>query len=309
MIPNCWWPSFGKLIFALADIACGILCNSLLVDAGIPPSTRTLSVATFLLNPITATVSTRGSADGLVALCVLMSLWAANRGRWVSCGFSLGLAAHLKLYPLMYLLPLALNILLVRGEKGQHTEQKLARALALVATALGSFFALCYLCYAMYGQEYVQHALVYHLGRVDHRHNFSPAFYPLYLQDAEGLASGPLAILAFLPQMLCVVLLGILWCRTPARAMLFQTIAFVAMNKVITAQYFTWWMALLPLGLPYVHSYTAVGLAFLLWLVCEVGWGSQAYWLEIEGQHHFMPVTGAGAALMLASTTFLIVLF
>ena len=41
----------------------------------------------------------------------------------------------------------------------------------------GVFFVIGGACYVAYGDEFLHEAFLYHLGRSDPRHNFSPSFY------------------------------------------------------------------------------------------------------------------------------------
>jgi phosphatidylinositol glycan class M len=73
--------------------------------------------------------------------------------------------------------------------------------------------------------------------------------------------------------------------------MLIQTLAFVSFNKVCTAQYFVWWIALLPLAL--INSdlkdlkRKKLILVLLLWFILELSWNVGAYLLEIRGVSAF----------------------
>lgn len=98
-----------------------------------------------------------------------------------------------------------------------------------------------------WGQPFLDHTFLYHLTRLDHRHNFSPYFYPIYLSfwpDSPDIPSHPLILLArhplasFVPQFGIVALAGFL---LPSRTslsftMFVQTATFVAFNKVCTSQ-------------------------------------------------------------------------
>jgi GPI mannosyltransferase 1 subunit M len=60
-----------------------------------------------------------------------------------------------------------------------------------------------------WGFPFLQHSYLYHVGRTDHRHNFSVYFYPLYLglvrQTSDGSPveqSKLLSLAAFLPQVI-----------------------------------------------------------------------------------------------------------
>ena len=50
-----------------------------------------------------------------------------------------------------------------------------------------SLFLSTWLCYEAYGWDYLNHAILYHFSRSDHRHNFSPMFYSIYLSKSISL--------------------------------------------------------------------------------------------------------------------------
>lgn len=99
-----------------------------------------------------------------------------------------------------------------------------------------------------FGRPFVQETFLYHLSRLDHRHNFSPYFYPYYLAHSppaavellspswfRSLARHPLA--AFLPQLVLSIGLGFRYgVEDLPYAWLVQTFAFVTFNKVCTSQ-------------------------------------------------------------------------
>ena len=159
--------------------------------------------------------------------------------------------------------------------------------------ALISFtvFAACTaLSYALYGQMFWDEALVYHLVRKDHRHNFSPYFLPFYLESVQPLPSWiPLA--AFIPQVLLLAAIAWKYARRdlPFAAFL-QTFIFVTFNKVCTSQYFLWYLCFVPIISTSLRRMTA-----LKWVAICVAWlFGQAVWLyynylfEHLGQNTFM---------------------
>ena len=96
-----------------------------------------------------------------------------------------------------------------------------------------------------FGEPFVQETFLYHLSRLDHRHNFSAYFYPFYLSASPSApppssawqlaARHPLA--AFLPQLVLSLGLGALFgAQDLPFAWLVQTVAFVTFNKVCTSQ-------------------------------------------------------------------------
>lgn len=117
----------GKMMFAAADLAAGWLLERVLVqqlaalrpdaEDGCSPSTSTASMASmasiaararlyasvWLLNPMVATISTRGSSEGLLGALVAMLLWAVQVARRPGlAGLLLGAGVHLKIYPFIY---------------------------------------------------------------------------------------------------------------------------------------------------------------------------------------------------------------
>jgi hypothetical protein len=103
---------------------------------------------------------------------------------------------------------------------------------------------------ASWGQPFLQHTYLYHIGRLDHRHNFSAYFYPIYqAMFTESSAISATAIdsisrtsrhpvFAFVPQMLATVLSGFVlsWRYDQEFAWFIQTVVFVSFNKVCTSQ-------------------------------------------------------------------------
>src|SRR5260370_8141635 len=58
--------------------------------------------ALWLLNPMPANISTRGSAESFLGLIVISTLAFAIRGRMDAAAIFLGLATHFKIYPFIY---------------------------------------------------------------------------------------------------------------------------------------------------------------------------------------------------------------
>jgi phosphatidylinositol glycan class M len=100
-----------------------------------------------------------------------------------------------------------------------------------------------------WGQPFLEHTFLYHLTRLDHRHNFSPYFYPIYHSlfpsASTYIDTYPLLaqiirhpLTSFLPQTSLVALAGF---KLPKAigiegTMFFQTVIFVVFNKVVTSQ-------------------------------------------------------------------------
>lgn len=104
--PTTWpglWFSFGKVLFAIGDIIAGWMMFRILRSYHHMPQERALKFASiWLLNPMVATISTRGSSEGLLGVIVIALLWAVLARRVAIAGFLLGFAVHFKIYPFIY---------------------------------------------------------------------------------------------------------------------------------------------------------------------------------------------------------------
>jgi phosphatidylinositol glycan class M len=104
--PTTWsstWFSFGKVLFAVGDIVAGWLIFLVLQDSNKMSTERALKFASiWLLNPMVATISTRGSSEGLLGVMVIALLWAILQKRICVAGFLLGFGVHFKIYPFIY---------------------------------------------------------------------------------------------------------------------------------------------------------------------------------------------------------------
>ena len=315
LIPTAWlgpvWFAFGKALFATADIVAGWLTLLILrspVGGGMD-MTRALKFASiWLLNPMVATISTRGSSEGLLGVMVAALLWATLTRRIALAGTLLGLAVHFKIYPFIYGISIFwyLETPFASSKSQMKTRPKslfgrvidffnFRRSILLVASLL-TFTALNGLMYYLYGVPFLQHTYLHHLTRIDHRHNFSPYNILLHLTSFQSPSSGSIGIerLAFLPQLLLSAILIplVLAKRDLPGTMLAQTFAFAAFNKVCTSQYFLWYLVLLPFYLPYssLMQKPVLGLTVAAaWVASQGLWLYLGWRLEFLGESTFVP--------------------
>ncbi|KAF3922543.1 hypothetical protein ABW21_db0204134 [Orbilia brochopaga] len=311
LLPTTWapqalWFSFGKILFAAGDILAGYLIIQVLQIYGFSTSRAIKYSSLWLLNPMVATISTRGSSEGLLGVIVIALLWAVEKRHVVLSGAILGFAVHFKIYPFIY----APSILLwMRSNKPTSTSlSSQLRAfvtkdkIIFTATALGTFMSLNVAMYAIYGHPFILHTYLHHLTRLDHRHNFSPYNTLLYLKSAPSYIHSqiPTERLAFLPQLLLsAVLLPLFAPQNLPSTMFAQTFAFVTFNKVVTSQYFMWYLVLLPFYLPHssLMRQPVKGIAALVaWVATQAAWLGLAYQLEFEGKSTFWPGLWAAAS-------------
>ncbi|KAF2467273.1 GPI mannosyltransferas-like protein 1 [Lindgomyces ingoldianus] len=312
--PTTWpgfWFSFGKVLFAIGDIVAGWMMFHILRSHQNMPLDRALKFASiWLLNPMVATISTRGSSEGLLGVIVIALLWAVLAKRVRLAGLLLGLAVHFKIYPFIYAASIIWwldedRIDQAKERKSKPKSSLLSRIISFVNSerltltifSLFTFMGLNIVMYLAYGYPFLEHSYFYHLIRIDHRHNFSPYNTLLYLNSAPQGQSHPsfeLERLAFLPQLLLSALmipLALAKKDLPS-TMLAQTFAFVTFNKVCTSQYFLWYMMFLPFYLPVstLLSSRKTGIvALVLWVLGQALWLQQGYQLEFLGNSTFVP--------------------
>jgi phosphatidylinositol glycan class M len=272
----------------------------------------------WLYNPLAVNICTRGSAESLMVLLpVLATVWiaSAEEKTWPSAliaGLWHGVAIHAKLYPVIYTLSFMAAFAATKQpriprstkQNQKWTPRRIATLLFLwiqrlltpaplvfAVTSVATFGALTYAAVRWYGPAALHEGLLYHFSRVDHRHNYSMHWYWIYLaraaQQHGDISAANMALagrLLLLPQLILLVYtsLGVAP-NNLSLALFIQTFLFVAHNKVITAQYFTWYLCLLPLcsdsfsWTPRVrNALVALGGAVAFWLF-------SAYCLEMQG--------------------------
>lgn len=106
LIPTVWnglWFDFGKVLFAGSDVLAGWLIYAMLRQTYQMPTLPALKYASiWLLNPMVAQISTRGSSEGVLAFMVMALLYACLSKKWDVAGIWLGVSVHFKIYPFIY---------------------------------------------------------------------------------------------------------------------------------------------------------------------------------------------------------------
>ncbi|PNP44703.1 hypothetical protein TGAMA5MH_03510 [Trichoderma gamsii] len=296
--------SFGKVVFALADLLAGwLIVRVLTKQRGMSVERAGAFAAIWLWNPMVATISTRGSSEGLLGVLTMALLWAVEGKRIGLAGFILGLSVHFKIYPFIYAPAIIWWMDDEHLGKGKEAAKPSAsftdtivrflspQRIRLTLISLLTFMGLNVLMYYIYGTPFLVHSYFHHVTRIDHRHNFSPYNIFLYLASADPSSS---SLHAFIPQLLlsCFLIPFVLAKKDLATSMMAQTFAFVTFNKVCTSQYFLWYMIFLPLYLPgsSMLRVPSRGIAaLLLWVLGQAAWLQQGYELEFLGVSTFFP--------------------
>lgn len=309
LLPTSWsdrnglWFHSGKALFAMSDLVAGWFILILLRKQGLEKSRALKYASVWLLNPMVANISTRGSSEGLLCVLVMANLWAFETQRIALTGILLGLSVHFKIYPFVYGASMlwALNTAPSgTGLSGQIQRLLSREHLTLITTSLAVFSILNIIMYSSYGGPFFEHTFLHHLTRIDHRHNFSPYNTLLYLSSSRTTSTPTdthisFERLAFLPQLALSTILIPVSCAsktTIPSTLLAQTLAFVTFNKVCTSQYFLWYLIFLPLYLPHSSLITnsRLGLTTLvLWVAGQALWLQQGFNLEFLGRSTFVP--------------------
>lgn len=278
LVPNLLvHPAIGKILFSLADVGVGILIYWLLITGNFEHNLAAKYAQTWWLNPLSIVICTRGSADAITACLVLASLLAVQKNKASLAGAILGVAVHLRLYPIV----LSFNFLAACSNNMSRFRLVFSSGVAFLCLTLVSWLA--------YGKEFIQESYLYHLSRRDAKHNFSSLFYPLYLLGEEGAWLGTLTLLL---QVVLIVTIAVAFAKRRADvpfACFCSCSVFVAYNKVITAQYFIWFLSILPACAPRLRLTTTRTLVLTsLWIVTQVTWLLPAYLLEFQGLNTFL---------------------
>ena len=376
LIPTSWggalWPHSGKVLFALMDVALAAAVRSILRLRGLSAHSATRRGAWLVLfNPLVINLSTRGNADALIVLLVMLMLLALLRARPTLAAALFGLAVHVKIYPIVYALALMLFLnedyptttgvgeehkngtrgaATAAGSGGAGTRQHivviapasgsssssllrdcfhpLGLKLRFFFVSAGTFLALTAGCFVCYGSRFLHETYLYHVTRADTRHNFSVWFMQMYLQGSHNFAASDagveggsgaaaaalsvgvldrwLPLLSFLPQLLVLLSLSLSLYRDLPLFLFASTLSFVSWNKVVTAQYFLWWLVPLMLVAPQsrMGRWPAAGLA-AAWMASEVGWLYTGLRVEFRGESAFVEMWGAGLAFFAANIALL----
>lgn len=208
LVPTTWepqyiWMSFGKALFAISDIVAGWMIFVLLRKRGLGRARALKYSSIWLLNPMVATISTRGSSEGLLCVMVMGLLWAIEMRHIALSGILLGLSVHFKIYPFIYGVSILWALETPTPPPSNSTDKaeepisifhRLSTflnqdRLTLIFTSLATFSLLNIWMYSLYGMAFMQHTYLHHLTRIDHRHNFSPYNTLLYLSSAQAFAT------------------------------------------------------------------------------------------------------------------------
>lgn len=338
---NHWfnWFHLAKILFIVFDIITGVilikLLKSILSDS---KTNQNFSInkiyfyvsSIWLMNPFVITISTRGNCETLLCFLIISTFYLMHKGHIMLSGILYGLSIHFKIYPIIYCGPISFYLLVSSSHNRSIETNKnninininTKAILNFVNFSMISLFTLTLTTcgmYYLYGDSYLQEAWLYHIIRIDHRHNFSVWNVLLYYTSTMDSTKISLATFAFLPQFFITIIICGVWLPyhilyqkvedrnkyksndvitksdqflNLLKILFIQTFSFVTFNKVCTSQYFIWYIIFLPFvivdnkkmdwkwdGIPMI----------VLWVGTQAVWLQQGYNLEFLGLNVFYP--------------------
>ncbi|XP_049882267.1 GPI mannosyltransferase 1 [Pectinophora gossypiella] len=300
--------NFGKLLFSTFDVLVTIAIKSLVEHQLGGPADRQISRISmycalfWLYNPMSIAISTRGNADTVPCFFIILSVLFLQtnvvRGmkKYALSGILLGIAIHLRLYPLVFSFPMYLSLGDYKiNRRTSMSDGLLAlipnkKQITLALTCVLTLFTITHAMYLLYQYEFLFETYIYHLFRKDTRHNFSVLFYYSYLtmdQLAFDMVKTISQVLEFI--ILFVISLAFGEPQTLTFAMFCQAVVLVAFNSVMTSQYFVWFLSLLPLVVHNLKIKPAIALVLaVIWLATQGAWLFYAYLLEFKSREVFI---------------------
>ncbi|ELP92144.1 GPI mannosyltransferase, putative [Entamoeba invadens IP1] len=285
---------FGKILFCVFDVVIGALQYQML--------RQTLSVmwslvytSIWIFNPMSIVISTRGNAEAVVCLFVILTFYFLYKRKIYLCSFFFGLAVHMKIYPVLYAFPILFALDAFFPNKSFFSKERFLFPIV----SFGTFALLTAFYYYRYGFQFLWETYLYHATRTDHRHNLSVYWY--YLSLAFDFPKSTVrSLISFLPQILCLVAVAIKYCK---KDIIFcgylMTCIFVCFNKVYTMQYFIWWFVLLPFVVPKIVKgalhHIVLTITVIAMYVASYGvWLYYGYQLEFMGENSMFEIYCAG---------------
>ena len=293
LVPNVVFHIWGKILFSAIDVLISILYLCFAKAQKFSDSASVRCVQAWIFNPLAIIISTRGNSDSIISLTVLLSAYFLLKQKPGISGFFLALSVHIRLYPIIFSLPMYLALKPENNFKSIPLRlldfiKKLypnKEQIIFVSVSIITFCFLTYFCYYLYGYEYLKESILYHLIRKDTKHNFSVFFYLLYLEPHQP------GILLFLSQLILLLVLSIFYGKksTLLFCLFAQTFVVVTFNPVLTSQYFIWYLSLLIPNYPNFNlSLMEGGKLVAIWLFAQLAWLVPAYLLEFRGKNTFL---------------------
>lgn len=271
----CTHQAVGKITLALYDTVNVLvlvrIADGVLTRKGLSHCSKIAKRVVFVMwsvNPFVIAMSTRGSFDTVSQLPLLLSLaYLINNNSHLMSAAFMALAINLRLYPVIYF-PIICAYMLCRHLTG-NSQAAIWKQLFLGLCDALKWTLMCFGVYALLllmsvslDPEYLNHGILYHQNRVDHRHNIS-LLWPVMLrcsQDGEFCSVvTAVHVMQLVIPVLCSARLILsvvlsLWrqrqlCpgtleRDVIHFLVVSTASFITLNTVLTMQYYIWVISL-----------------------------------------------------------------
>ncbi|KAK7591229.1 hypothetical protein V9T40_002842 [Parthenolecanium corni] len=293
-------PICGKIIASIFDVYLAYRIYRIVLLTFNNPKKALQCAQIWLYAPLSIIICTRGNVDSISSVFILLALLYHLKEQYVWSGVLLAVSVHLRLYPIIFLLPFLVTCNQFSSvDRLKYTYKSkltfLASFVVTVAALTGAF-------YYIYGYKFINASVLFHVSRQDIKHNFSLYSYLQYL-DAyvpetvsknfvldSNLTKNLVIILPSVALQLAITIKYNTLKHLPFN-LFCSAFVFVILNKVLTAQYFIWFFSLLPVFLPSIVLSTKKVAAIIgTWIGMQALWLFAAYLLEFEGYDTFIYV-------------------
>lgn len=309
-------PVFGKVLASAFDVLLAYCIYKTVLLVYNHQKKALQCAQLWLYNPLPIVICTRGNIDSISSLVVLLTLLYHLRQNYVVSGALLALSVHLRLYPIVFL-P---SYVLTAGRFSAHDTLKstFKHKLKFAASFAAALVVLTGVFYYIYGTKFVDSSIKYHIERHDIRHNFSLYFYLQYLDHfVPSYVSKNINVLdpEVVKNLLIIVPNLVLQFAITLKyntlnhlpfGVFCSAFTFVIFNKVLTSQYFLWYLSLLPLFLPSIILSTKKVVAIVAsWIGTQALWLLGAYLLEYQGYNDFVFIHACSVAFFVVNVLIL----
>lgn len=303
ILHNCW----GKFLFSIFDLAIAIIIRKIISKSY--PKFSNVCACLWLYNPLSIVISTRGNADSISCLLVLLTLFAHIQHNYVLSAFFFALSVHVRIYPIIYGLVYYLSI---DNDNSYPSKVRMIifgliptrRKILFISVFSLSLVLITWPWYYFYGQQFLDESYLYHAHRLDVRHNFSVYFYFNYLVSSLDHVSKVYSIATKLPSLILTVSLSFTFSSLEDLSFCQFCLSFVmvAFNSVMTSQYFVWFVSFLPLCYPCINlTFVEMVNVITIWVIPQIGWLTFAYLLEFLGVNTFQLIWAESLMFFIAN--------
>lgn len=269
-------PLFGKILFVIFDILTGLMIRFIVRRR--PVKQRIIAEFIWDLNPFVINISTRGNCDSIIAFLVVLTILTLSLGFPTFAAIIYGFAVHFRIYPAFF--ALSIIFLMKRG------------SIYFGFISFLVFLVLTFVFFAIYGAPFIEETYLYHLQRIDFRHNFAAPWYPNYVSSSPNMIWGICRILIVIALSIKGKFIEYSWAVI--------TLVFIAYNPVCTVQYFDWFFCLLAI-IPDVLLEKRVIIGLVSWAVSHVVWLLVAYKLEFEAENRYTSLWCCSVVIFVAA--------